>query len=430
MIIQVGKYQAYIGTRGAYITKRSYTNLHTNPGALQRLFGTTTGQVSQDNALKYSALWRAVDLISDTIAMLSWQVYKQEATGIEVARETAEYNLIHTRPCPGMSSFQWRKYMTVCALTWGNAFAHIKRNGNAQATELTPIHPSKLTKVYTDNAGERWYFFTDQKEPIHASDIIHLYMLTTDGVLGISPITYHAQTIALGLESKNLQQRYFEHGVTSPYYLSTPGALQEGRPEQLSKDFVEKFGGVNNGMRPPVLHSGMELKAIGVPQRDAQALEHTRFNIEEIARAYKLPLHKLGIHGQNTSHNSIEAQNLEYVQDCIMPWVKMIEQEVDYKLFSLSPYWNKIDLKTLLRGDTRTRWEAYRIGITNGIYSPNDVRQLEGLNNRPDDGGNQYLTPVNMATAEQVALQIKKLEEEIENQPNTQRLLNTNHILQ
>lgn len=400
----------------ANLFKRSGTtdNLLTASSAtLEKLFGVNHSAVSETTALKYAAYYRAVDLVSDTIATLPWQLYKSDANNnTSIARDAGElYNLIHSAPNSYFTSFSFRKLMMVWALMHGNSYARIFRAGNGRPKELMPIHPSKCQSIFFQD-GVKFYSFQGFKEPIEADDIVHIMVLSLDGLSGISPITYHARNIGVGLSHLDQQSLYYKNGVSSPYYLTTPQALKEGRPKELSTEFTKVFGGVQNSHQPPVLHSGTELKSLGISQGDAQALEHANFNISDIARAFKLPLHKLGIHAA-TSHNSLESQNMEYVQDCLLPWITQWEQEIDSKLFIKTPYFNKLDLRGLLRGDTRTRWEAYRVAVTNGVMNPNEIRELEDMNARP--GGDEFLTQQNMATGQQLELMLEKMQAEIEN---------------
>ena len=237
------------------------------------------------------------------------------------------------------------------------------------------------------------------------SRIFHLKGLG-DGLIGDSIVGYAAKSIAAGLAGEDTNNKLMENQLVPSGIITHPGKLSAEASERLKEQFAKKYSGRNNAGKPILMEEGMSFMPVTVKPEDAQFLESRRFGIEEIARWFGVPPHKLGDLERATFSN-IEHQSLEFVTDALMPWVKKLEEEADYKLLrgSVDGYYTKIDVRGLLRGDNKSRMEYYKGGVTNGIFSINDCRSWEDL--PPVEGGDEHfvqaqMIPVSAAANQQI----------------------------
>lgn len=229
-------------------------------------------------------------------------------------------------------------------------------------------------------------------------DIWHVRTLTLDGLVGLNPIAYAREAISLAAATEEHGARLFSNGAVTSGVLRTEQTLSDQAYERLKKDFEERHTGLGNAHRPMILEMGLDWKSMALNAEDSQFLETRKFQLEEICRLFRVPLHMV----QNTDRatfNNIEELGLGFINYSLVPYLTRIEQRINTGLVRKSKqgvYYAKFNAGALLRGDMKSRFEAYATGINWGIYSPNDCRDLEDMNPRP--GGDVYLTPMNMTT--------------------------------
>ena len=211
------------------------------------------------------------------------------------------------------------------------------------------------------------------------------------------------QAVGLGLATEEFGARFFGNGARPGMVLQHPGTLTGEGFKNLKESWEEEHGGLSQSHRVRILEEGMTANVVGVPPEEAQFLETRQFQAQEIARIFRMPPHKIGLL-ENATFSNIEHQAIEFVTDTIRPWLVNYEQAMMRQLLSpeqRAQYFVEFLVEGLLRGDTASRYQAYGIGRQNGWLSVNDIRELENMD--VIEGGDEYLTPLNMVNAADAA---------------------------
>lgn len=355
--------------------------------------------VSTDSAMRLSTVYKCVRVRAETIGMLPLLVYRRLAGGgKDVDSAHPLYSLLHDRPNPWQTAMQWRQVMQASLDLRGNALAQQVFNGAGRLDMLVPLQwdrvrvevlPSGLPRYrYRDDRGERVLVF---------GEVLHIAALSADGYVGLNPIELTREAIGAGLSARDYGSRYFANAARPPSWIKMPGKFENLDAKRKWVDaFSKSFGGANSG-KTPVLEGGMELVALPtVSNQDAQFLDSRKYADIDIAGLFRMPPHKIGILDRATWGN-IEHQQLDFVTDAIMPsavaWEQALMRDLDFGADAFPEF----KLAGLLRGDTRTRYEAYGKGIQDGWLTRNEARGWENLN--PIDGLDEPLQPLNMAPA-------------------------------
>ncbi len=354
--------------------------------------------VSEESAMRTSAVYACVRVLAETVASLPLPLYKRLSKGKEKATYHPLYSLLHDTPNREMTSFSFRETMMTHLLLWGNAYALIIYKGKTPV-ELWPLHPSK---VYVDRHSVTkeliYYYSDDDGQKVYSpNQILHIPGLSYNGIKGLSPIALARETIGLSQATEEFGSRFFSNGARPGGILEHPGIVKD--PEKLRTSWEAVYKGVKNSHKIAVLEEGMTYKEIGIPPNDAQFLETRKFQLNEICRMFRVPPHLIGDLERATFSN-IEHQSIDFVVHTIRPWLVRWEQAIQRCLLSegeRSLYFVKFTVDGLLRGDFKTRMDGYAVGRQNGWYSANDIRELEDLNPLPDEvGGDLYLVNGNM----------------------------------
>ncbi len=354
--------------------------------------------VSEESAMRTSAVYACVRVLAETVASLPLPLYKRLSKGKEKATYHPLYSLLHDVPNHEMTSFSFRETMMTHLLLWGNAYALIIYKGKTPV-ELWPLHPSR---VYVDRHSVTkeliYYYSDDDGQKVYSpNQILHIPGLSYNGIKGLSLICLARETIGLSQATEEFGSRFFSNGARPGGILEHPGIVKE--PEKLRTSWENVYKGVKNSHKIAVLEEGMTYKEIGIPPNDAQFLETRKFQLNEICRMFRVPPHLIGDLERATFSN-IEHQSIDFVVHTIRPWLVRWEQAIQRCLLSegeRSLYFVKFTVDGLLRGDFKTRMDGYAVGRQNGWYSANDIRELEDLNPLPDEmGGDLYLVNGNM----------------------------------
>lgn len=352
--------------------------------------------VSQATAMRVNTVYACVSLIAKTVASLPLYVYRVGDDGKQPARDLPLWSMLHDAPNGRMTSFTWRETQMAHLLLWGNAFAQIVLADGVK--RLVPVMPWDVS--VKQDGGDLVYDVKSARgetRRVLSGEMVHVAGLGFDGMIGCSPITDYARnTLGLAMAADLHAARTFANGARPSGVLEHPGRLGVDAAKRIREQWSDIHGGTANAGKTAVLEEGMKFNPVTVNPEDAQLLETRKFTVEQIATAFGVPPHKVGSLDRATFSN-IEHQAIEFVTDCIRPWCVRWEQELKRKL-TLPEDGVAIEFKLdgLLRGDTKSRFEAYAIGRQNGWLSANDVRELENMN--LIDGGDQYLVPVNMTT--------------------------------
>jgi len=365
--------------------------------------------VTEDSAYTYAAFWQGVGLIAGHIASFPLIPYKRLPNGgKERQAGTRLYRLLHDEFNPYMSSFTAREVMQAHALTWGNAYAEIERDNAGRPLNLWPITPDRVQPYFeTDgNVYYRVYGLSGQQVIIPARDMIHVAGLGFDGLCGYGVVRKARESLGLAMAAERFGAAFFGNGSTFGGILTAPESVAfDDEDEADLRASIEKFHqGVERAHRFLILHNGLSYQNLGIPPKDAEFLETRRFQIEEVARWLNLPPHKLK-HLDRSTNNNIEHQGIEYHTDTLWPWQVRWEQEFNRKLIpSLERNLQFVEFMpdAVLRGDIASRYAAYAIGRQWGWLSADDVRDKENMNPLPNESGQIYLVPMNMAPANRI----------------------------
>ena len=291
-------------------------------------------------------------------------------------------------------------------LLWGNAYAQIIRNGKGEVIALYPLMPNKMT-VDRDENGQLYYTYQRASEEAHTMegtsvrlkpyDVLHIPGLGFDGLVGYSPIAMAKNAIGMAIACEEFGAKFFANGAAPSGVLEHPGTLKD--PKRVRDAWQSQFGGSSNSGKVAVLEEGMKYTPISISPEQAQFLETRKFQINEIARIFRVPPHMVG-DLEKSSFSNIEQQSLEFVKYTLDPWVIRWEQSIMRSLLTpeeKKTYYAKFNLDGLLRGDYQSRMNGYAIGRQNGWMSANDIRELENLDRIPaEEGGDLYLINGNM----------------------------------
>ena len=287
-------------------------------------------------------------------------------------------------------------------LLWGNAYAQILRNGKGEIIALYPLMPNRMTVDRAAN-GEIYYRYSTNESDnvslkklsqvyLRKEDVFHIPGLGFDGLVGYSPIAMAKNAIGMALATEEYGAKFFANGASPSGVLEHPSTIKD--PDKLRESWNSLFKGSSNSHKIAVLEEGLKYQPIGISPNEAQFLETRKFQIDEIARIFRVPPHMVG-DLEKSSFSNIEQQSLEFVKYTLDPWVTRWEQSIQRSLLLKSEkkdYFAKFNVDGLLRGDYQSRMNGYATGIQNGFLSPNDIRSLENMDLIPDElGGNLYL---------------------------------------
>lgn len=368
------------------------------------LFGPSTSgkNVNEFTAMQTTAVYACVRILSETLAALPLQLYRYTPGGKERVYDHPLYHLLHDEPNPEMTSFIFRETLMSHLLIWGNAYAQIIRDRLGRVQGLYPLRPDKMG-VCRDENGQIYYIYTKNSDenpaikpygqvPLRKDEVLHIPGLGFDGLVGYSPIAMARNAVGMTMACEEYGASFFANGASPSGVLEHPGVLKD--PAKVRDSWNAVYQGSANAHKVAVLEEGMKYQPIGIPPEEAQFLETRKFQLNEIARLYRIPPHMIG-DLEKSSFNNIEQQSMEFVKYTLDPWVIRWEQAMQKALFlpeEKKKYFIRFNVNGLMRGDYESRMTGYSIGRQNGWLSANDIREMEDMNPVPDEeGGNLYL---------------------------------------
>ncbi len=386
------------------------------------LGGTASGKyVTERSAMQMTAVYCCVRVLSEAVASLPLQFYRYtDDGGKEKAVDHLLYFLLHDEPNPEMTSFIFRETLMTHLLLWGNAYSQIIRNGKGEVVALYPLMPDRM-KVDRDEHGRLYYEYTvydsddvdgrkgtnkvGRTVRLQPHDVLHIPGLGFDGLVGYSPIAMAKNAIGLAIATEEYGSKFFANGAAPSGVLEHPGTIKD--PSKVRESWQATFGGSGNANKIAVLEEGMKYTPISISPEQAQFLETRKFQIDEIARIFRVPPHMIG-DLEKSSFNNIEQQSLEFVKYTLDPWVSRWEQAMVRALLTpdeKKKYFFKFNVDGLLRGDYQSRMNGYATARQNGWMSANDIRELENLDRIPaEQGGDLYLINGNMTKLEDAGI--------------------------
>lgn len=361
--------------------------------------------VTPDSAMRLSAVSACVRLIAESVASLPIHVYRRTGDGGRTRVDDSPVaRLLHSEPNALMSSFVLRETMLGQVLLWGNAYAPILRVAG-EPVEILPVQSSGVQIRRSPRVGLVYDIVMPDGATVTLgqADVLHVPGLSYDGVRGLSPVRYAAQSIGLAMAAEQYGGSFFGNGSRPAGVITMPGTLTPEQARTLRTGWESVYGGQSNANRTAVLFGGAKFDRIALPPEEAQFIETRKFQVSDIARWFRVPPHMIGDLERATFSN-IEHQALEFVTHTLRPWLVRFEQEINRKLFPTSSdmapseLYAEFSVEGLLRGDVKSRAEYYVKGRQWGWLSANEIRRLENM--EPVDGGDVYLVPMNMTAGE------------------------------
>ncbi|WP_297497089.1 phage portal protein [Ferrovum sp.] len=356
-------------------------------------------RVTADNALQLSAVFACVRIISSQFASLPFVLYRTRRDGGKKrVTDHPLYPLLARRPNPYQNAFEWREMLAGHLVLRGNAFNQIVSNRQGEITALVPLHPDRVTIDLLPNGDYRYKYttMTGSEQIFPRGQIWHLRGLSLDGIIGLSPIALARNAIGGAMAAQNYGSRFFANDAKPlSGYVEYPGSFKDKMArEQFRESLQESQTGANRG-KIAVFEFGMKYHQLGLTNEDAQFLETRKFQVNDIARWFGVPPHKIGDLERSTNNN-IEQQAQEFVQECLGPMAERWEASIEAELlFDDDGLEAEFLFSQLLRGDSQARAQYYNLGINGGWLTRNEARLSENLNPLP--GLDRPLRPLNMA---------------------------------
>lgn len=368
--------------------------------------------VTPESAMQLTSVYACVRVLAETIASLPLHLYARNGSSKERARNHPLYKILHDEPNPLMSSFEFREMLMTHLALRGNAYAEIVRDSGGRVIGLWPWHPDSV-KVKTDGWKVIYNFKTSDHREIEMrpEKVLHIKGLTDDGLKGLSPIRTVMDSIGLGLAADRYGSNFFKNDATPSILIKHPGNISPNAQKNLRDSWDSLHSGTDKMSRTAVLEEGMGIEKLGITPEEAQFLETRKFQVNEIARIFRIPPHMIGDLERSTFSN-VEQQAIDFTVHTIRPWLRRIESAIHRALLTEEEreiYFAEFLMDELLRGDAKTRWETYNIALMNGIMSRNEIRDRENLN--PLDDGDTFYVPANLIPVGQDQLQENNQEE-------------------
>ena len=353
--------------------------------------------INGKNAFEIVAFFSAVSLISDTISSLPCDAF------IRINGDRQPYR---PRPAwvdqPDVDTTRQAHYGAVVTslLVYGNSYTRVFRDKAGEVVNLVVLDPTTV-EVKRNSIGRKMFIVTGEDKPLSSDEVIHILDLAEPGALtGVARVTKLKDALGVATALQSYAARFFGQGATTQGVIEFPGALTAEQAKNLVDGFDARHRGWRKSHKTGVLSGGAQYKSTSVPNDQAQFLDSRRFAVEEIARAFNIPLHMMGIPG-TASYASVEQNNLQFISHTLRPILEKIEWSYS-KLLPTPAAFIKFNFNALLRGDLQSRMTSYSIGTQAGVMSVNDVRRLEDLS--PVADGDQYRVPLANIALTQTAI--------------------------
>ncbi|MBU6955756.1 phage portal protein [Hahella sp. HN01] len=356
-------------------------------------------QITPGNAPEISAVFSCIKVLTESIGMLPLNLFKElPGGGSEKATNHPLQTLLKHGPNDYLTDQEYKELIVAHLCLRGNHYSYINRTASGRVLELLPMAPDAVTPKLS-NDYELTYDVQFKSGPVRtllAEEVLHIRLWSLDGLTGLNPIQYNRHCLGLAKATEKHGSTLFAHGAKPSGVLSTDHALTDKQYERLKQE-MELHRGVSNQNREMILDGGLKWLQVSMTAEDSQFLETRKFQRSEIAGFFRVPPHMIGDLERATFSN-IEHQDLAFARHTLIPYCTRIEKRINKALLSdkeRASHFAKFNINALMRGDMKTRSEYYTAMIQNGVMSPNEVRILEDMN--PREGGDTYLTPLNMA---------------------------------
>ncbi len=354
-------------------------------------------------AERVAAVASCVKVISESIAQLPWIVYDRVDDRVDEAVNSGLYDVLHNAPNPLQTPFEFKEMIGVDLCYRGNSYNRIINGRRGYVDQLIRLHPDhvEVHKAYDADGLSLIYEFTNedgQVERFTQDEIFHVRGYSDDGYVGVSPIEHFKNAVGIAVAAEQHQGVFYRNGARPLGVLQHPKPLTDAVAKRLRHSWNNVHRGAPNWAKIAILEDGMEYKDVGISAVDAQTIETRQFQIEEIARIYRVPLHMIGDLRRSTNNN-IEQQSLDFVIHTLGPWMRRIEDAANRDLVvKKKTQFTKFRPEALLRGDINTRYKAYSIGLQFGFLNQDEVRAKEDMNPVPNGKGKEFRQLANLQT--------------------------------
>lgn len=352
--------------------------------------------VNDTTARGWSAWFACIRNISEDVAKLPLGVFEPtESGGRAEARANPLWRLLHDSPNPEMTSFTFRETLTAHATSGRGGFAEILRDGTGTPREMWPLDP-RTVDVDTDPMGRTRYRVAGV--PLDADNVFHIHGLGYEGVTSYALAQLAKESLGRSLAAQKHNGAVFGNGAMMSGVLEVPKVLSEEAFKHLRDSWSSRYGGGGNSGKPAILEMDTKFKPTSMDAEKSQLIASLDAGVIDTARWFRMPPHKIQ-HLANATFSNIEQQNIQYVVDCLTPWLVRWEQEIARKLLTGRGVgvFAKHNVNGLLRGDMAARSAFYRELFGLGVLSTNDIRGLEDMNTVGADGDARYV-PSNLMT--------------------------------
>jgi HK97 family phage portal protein len=361
--------------------------------------------VNENTALSVTTMLACCTVLGESIASLPLKLYRRTAQGQDEERDHPASYLLDKEPNDYQTAFELREQLMLALCLRGNAFARVRRNRFFEPEGLDFV-PNENVEVVTrtDRPGVLYRVRSVSRgmEVLERGEVLHLRLKMRNGPLGLSPLTQLRESLGLALATEGHGSATFKNGAAPGLVLEAPITTTAKQLEQIKAELKDTHQGVLNSGKPFV-SLGMKPHVLSVSNEDAQFLETRKFQVEEIARAYRVPLVLIGHGDKAPTYASVEQFMISFVQHTLLPYARRWEQGLDACLLTEAEkrqgFYFRFNLNAILRGDFKTRLEGYAKGIETGIFSLNEVRRLEEMDELPDAIGGVHYRPLNSAPA-------------------------------
>lgn len=337
--------------------------------------------INENNALTISAVYACIKVISEGLSIAPIQLIHKRDNIRQKAVKHPLYRLLGKKPNSYQTPSDFKKIYALHMGLTGAFYAQKIRNRAGDITQLIPLNPTTMFRTF-QNGELRFIYYTDGKRyELTQDDVFHVTLQTLDGINPVSPIKAQKHALGLAKATETHGMRYFKNDATPPYAISIQEELSDAAYERMRKSIIEKSSGANKHS-PALLEGGATIQKIGLSPEDSQFLETRKYQKTDVCAMYKVPPHMIA-DLEKSSFNNIEQMSLEFVKFCLMPYMVALEEAANIQLLSEKDqmeHYFKFNADALLRGEFKTRWEGYEKGLSAGVYSPNDICDMEDRN--------------------------------------------------
>lgn len=367
---------------------------------VRTLFGLSSTTVTASNAQKIATVFSCVNIKANALAVIPIKTYKREKSGKSEDYANSLYGLLRYEPNDTLIASLYKKMISQDIDLRGNHYTQIIRNGLGDVVSLNPLVADKM-EVSLNGSGKRVYKYNGNI--IKSNKILHIYDIPdSQGIKGLSRIEYAKQTLEFTKNTTEHGNKLFANSATPSGAFETGEKLDDDSYNRLKEAITEKYSGVKNSGTPLLLEGGLTFKPLSISNSDAEWLESRKFNREEVAAIFGVPVAMLN-DASNTAYGNLEQKYLEFYSGTIFPLTTIIEEQLRQSLLTPQKKRDtviKFKYNTMLRVDTKTRAEYYQTRFNIGSITPNEIRAYEDENGF--NGGDEHYVQLNLSTVQNI----------------------------